>query len=142
MKKILLILVVSFIFSFTVFAKQKVYDDIKNVTVVSVYDGDTFKVNISGYPDIVGKKISIRIYGIDTPEIRGTKGEIKELALKAKLFTDYKLRNAKKIILKNVRRGKYFRIIADVYADGENLAQLLIDVGYAKPYFGGKKPKW
>lgn len=142
MKKILLILAMSFVFSFTVSAKQKVYDDIKHVTIVSVYDGDTFKVNIPGYPDIVGKEISIRLYGIDTPEKRGTSGYTKELALKARTFVYNKLHNAKRIVLKNVRRGKYFRIIADVYVDGENLSQLLINEGLAKPYFGGKKPKW
>lgn len=39
--------------------------------MVSVYDGDTFKVNIDDYPAIVGEAISIRIRGIDAPEIRG-----------------------------------------------------------------------
>ena len=31
----------------------------------------------------------------------------------------------------NMMRGKYFRIVADVYADGENLAEALIDTGIA-----------
>jgi len=38
---------------------------------VSVYDGDTIKVNIANYPAINGEGISIRIRGIDAPEIRG-----------------------------------------------------------------------
>ena len=47
------------------------YQNIKASEVVSVYDGDTIKVNIEGYPPIFGKAISIRIRGIDVPEIRG-----------------------------------------------------------------------
>ena len=38
-----------------------------------------------------------------------------------------------------MERGKYFRIVADVYVDGENLAEALIDSGMAVKYDGGKK---
>ncbi len=53
------------------------------------------------------------------------------------------LKNAEQITLKNMERGKYFRIAADVIVDGENLADQLIDVGVAVKYDGGKKThKW
>ena len=38
-----------------------------------------------------------------------------------------------------MERGKYFRIAADVYVDGENLGDLLIEAGVAIRYNGGKK---
>ena len=38
-------------------------------------------------------------------------------------------------------RGKYFRIVADVYGDGRNLTKLLIRSGHAVKYDGGKKSK-
>mgnify|MGYP001247571374 CR=1 FL=1 len=42
-----------------------------------------------------------------------------------------------------MKRGKYFRIVADVDIDGQDLGRLLIHEGYAQPYDGsGKKPKW
>jgi endonuclease YncB( thermonuclease family) len=41
-----------------------------------------------------------------------------------------------------MQRGKYFRIVADVFVDGSNLGQELIERGLAKPYDGGTKPKW
>jgi len=44
--------------------------------------------------------------------------------------------------LRNIKRGKYFRIVADVYIDGQCLADILIKNGLAKPYDGGKKPQW
>ena len=39
--------------------------------VITVYDGDTFRVNIDEFPPIIGENIAIRILGIDTPEIKG-----------------------------------------------------------------------
>ncbi len=41
-----------------------------------------------------------------------------------------------------MKRGKHFRIIANVYGDGINLGDALIKEGLAKRYNGGKKPKW
>lgn len=49
------------------------------------------------------------------------------------------LKDAERIDLKNMGRGKYFRIVADVYVDGGNLAETLIDSGMAVRYDGGKK---
>ena len=39
--------------------------------VRSIYDGDSFRVNIDEWTDIIGKSVPIRILGIDTPEMRG-----------------------------------------------------------------------
>jgi endonuclease YncB( thermonuclease family) len=49
--------------------------------VISVYDGDTFRVDIDSLPPIVGKNIPIRVNGVDTPEIRGKCQYEKNLAL-------------------------------------------------------------
>jgi len=49
------------------------------------------------------------------------------------------LKDAEQIDLKNIARGKYFRIVADVVVDGESLADELIEAGMAVPYDGGKK---
>ena len=38
-----------------------------------------------------------------------------------------------------MKRGKYFRITADVIADDKNLSDLLIKAGTAIRYDGGKK---
>lgn len=109
--------------------------------VVSIYDGDTFRVNLSGYSDIIGKNIPIRLNGVDTPEMRGKCEKEKQLARAAKQFTVAKLRAAKKIELRNMMRGKYFRIAADVFVDGQSLGQLLVSHGHAVKYDGGTKVK-
>jgi len=110
--------------------------------IISVYDGDTFRVDIDALPEIVGKNIAIRILGIDTPEIKGKCEQEKLLAIKARdLARDY-LNNAKSIHLKNLSRGKYFRLLADVFVDDFNLADALLEKGLAVKYSGKKKSSW
>ena len=110
--------------------------------VISVYDGDTFRVDIDSLPPIVGKNISIRLNGVDTPEIRGKCKYEKDLAIKARDFVRNKLANAKEIKLNNLQRGKYFRVVANVIVDGVSLEQELLDNELAYNYTGGKKSSW
>ncbi|MFV1985198.1 MAG: thermonuclease family protein, partial [Thiohalomonadales bacterium] len=60
----------------------------------------------------------------------------------AKKVTVELLRNAKVVELRDMKRGKYFRIIADVYIDGQSLADILINKGLAVTYDGGKRQSW
>ena len=110
--------------------------------VISVYDGDTFRVDIDSLPPIVGKNIPIRLNGVDTPEIRGKCKYEKDLALEARDFVRNKLANAKEIKLTKLQRGKYFRVVADVYVDGVSLEQELLENKLAYKYSGGKKSSW
>ena len=110
--------------------------------VLRVYDGDTFYCDIDGWPAIVGKNIGIRLAHIDTPEIKGTVGDTQKLAQKAKLVASGMLRSGKPIVLVNIKRGKYFRVIADVVVGGENLSELLFEEGLAQHYEGGTRPVW
>jgi endonuclease YncB( thermonuclease family) len=118
------------------------YGRLKVNKVIRVYDGDTFFANINSVHSIIGDTIGIRIDNIDTPEIRGSSACEKAAAYKAKKFVEEKLRNAKKIEIRNIQRGKYFRIVADVYIDNRNLADLIISAGLAVPYSGGTKMKF
>lgn len=110
--------------------------------VTSIYDGDTFRANIKDYPKIVGYRMGVRILGIDTPEMKGKCKTEKELARKAKKLTVSLLRGAERIELKNVKRGKYFRLLADVYVDGISVADELMKNGFAVKYDGGTKIDW
>ena len=110
--------------------------------VISVYDGDTFRVDIDSLPPIVGKNIPIRLNGVDTPEIRGKCQYEKDLALKARDFVRNKLANAKEIKLTKLQRGKYFRVVADVMIDGVSLEKELLENKLAYKYTGGKKSSW
>lgn len=52
------------------------------------------------------------------------------------------LTKAKQIKLKNIGRDKYFRILAEVWADDVSLSKAMLDAGLAKPYDGGTKEVW
>ena len=109
------------------------------VDLVRVIDGDTIVVNIAEWPPIIGKEIRVRLAGIDTPEIRRVKcPEEKELGLLAKKYLEELLRDVKILMLTNIGRGKFFRLVADVRADGQSVNQLLLDRGHAKVYGGDK----
>jgi micrococcal nuclease len=139
MKKLLLLTL-----SLGVFSVQAApeYGTVKVSKVISVYDGDTFRVDIDSLPPIVGKNIPIRLNGVDTPEIQGKCQQEKDLALEARDFVRNKLANAKEIKLTKLQRGKYFRVVADVYFDGVSLEQELLDNELAYKYTGGKKSSW
>ena len=79
--------------------------------------------------------------GIDTPEIKGKCEKEKYDAQQARDMVADILKDAEKIDLKNMKRGKYFRIVADVYVAGESIADMLIEVGMAVKYDAGKKIK-
>jgi endonuclease YncB( thermonuclease family) len=110
--------------------------------ITSVYDGDTFRADIAGYPKIVGYRMAIRINGIDTPEMKGHCESEKQKAIKAKQLTASMLKNGHVIELKNIKRGKYFRLLADVYVDGQSISESLIDAGLAVEYHGKTKIDW
>ncbi|MCH9047080.1 MAG: hypothetical protein IIA40_13365 [SAR324 cluster bacterium] len=52
------------------------------------------------------------------------------------------LRNAGRIDFVDAQRGKYFRIVATVQADGRNVAALMIERGLGRPYHGGMRKGW
>jgi len=127
--------------------------DIPNVTIVSCYDGDTYRVDLprSAFNDdwaydLFGHNIPIRVEGIDTPEIRGQCQKEKDLAKEARDFVRGLLNNAQTITLtiddnpKEVR-GKYFRIVGRLIADGVDISDLLIERHMAVLYDGGMKAK-
>lgn len=130
------------VMSLSIDAKDISYGNAKVSEITSIFDGDTFRANLKGFPAIIGKHMSIRINGIDTPELRGKCDKEKQLARKAKKFTVERLRATKNIVLKNIKRGKYFRLIADVYVDGVSLGEQLIKHGHAIKYSGKAKPNW
>ncbi len=119
--------------------KKKSYGTFTDVRFVKNYDGDTITVDLKGQHPLFGDNISVRVAGIDTPEIKGKCAQEKKLARKAKKVVHKIMSKARKITLKNVRRGKYFRILADVQADRKNVADILIKKRLAVRYDGGTK---
>lgn len=52
------------------------------------------------------------------------------------------LAEAKWIDLVGVERGKYFRLVGRIVADGQDISKLLLKNRYARPYHGEKRKGW
>jgi micrococcal nuclease len=115
------------------------FGDVPSVTVVAIYDGDTFTVDVAGWPPIIGQRVQVRVAGVDTPEMTAKDPATKARAQAAKQRLVGLLRSAKVVSLHAMRRDKYFRILAVVRADGVDVAGVLIKEGLGKPYQGGKR---
>lgn len=118
---------------------QQTYGNIEGAIYVRNYDGDTITVNLPGVHPLFGNNISVRLAGIDTPEKNGKCEREKMLAKKAKTVVANALAGARKIVLADVARDKYFRINARVLADDVDIDAMLIERGLAVPYDGGTK---
>lgn len=104
-------------------------------------DGDTCTFTIPGVHPLFGEKINVRFAGIDTPEIKGDCQKEKALAMQARNLVRRMLGQARRIDLLDAERGKYFRIVARVLADGKDIGQTLLDRRLAVEYDGGTKVK-
>lgn len=109
--------------------------------VIKVYDGDTITIaSKMPYENSPIFRFSVRLLGIDTPEIKTKSKAEKELAVLARDALSDKILG-KIIVLKNVSLEKYGRLLADVYLDDLNLNQWLIENKYAVAYDGGTKQR-
>ncbi len=107
--------------------------------VIKVYDGDTITI-ASLLPNTTEPiyRFSVRLNGIDTPEIRGKTIAEKELAIYVRDALYEKI-YGKMVELRNVEKEKYGRVLAEIYLDGENINQWLVEQNFAVAYDGGKK---
>lgn len=118
------------------------YGTVVGVIWLRCYDGDTCTFNIPGWPAVVGERITVRIRGLDTPEVKGRCARERELAREARRTVVDALREATAIEFRRVGRDKYFRLLAEVWADGESVGDRLLARGLARPYDGGTKHAW
>lgn len=115
---------------------------IKGGRVIKVYDGDTitiaFKMPFDNSPLY---RYSVRLNGIDTPEIKSKNTDEKIAAHKAQEALSALILN-KYVELKNIDNEKYGRILADVYLGDLHINKWMIDNKFALPYDGGTKSSW
>ena len=124
-----------------VHAKHITTENFRQVILRSVYDGDTFYVDIPSCDiAIFCEHIPVRVRGVDCPEMKGGTPETKARAKQAKTFTQEILSNSE-IFLQNCTRDKYFRLLCDVVVNNKSLAQELIKNSLGVPYNGGTKTK-
>lgn len=122
-KKIVLILSIFFIGINNTYAKEK-------VEFSECVDGDTIKVLLDG------KKKTIRMLAVDTPESVHPTKEVEYYGKEASNYTCERVKNAKKLEIEydndSDKTDKYDRLLVWVFVDDILLQKELIDNGYAK----------
>jgi len=110
--------------------------------VTKIIDGDTFRIEAYLWPGLEAKA-SVRVNGVDTPEIRGKCEAEKQKAREAREFVKG-LILGEVVYLENVKYGKYAgRVVADVKLNGgDNLAEKIIQQGLGREYHGGAREGW
>jgi micrococcal nuclease len=117
--------------------------------VTRVVDGDTVDADIDLGFNMVYKE-RIRLMGIDTPESRTRNKKEKALGLASKNRIKEILKGAgdiegkrgkKAVYLETSKegKGKFGRILGNLWVNDECVNQKLIDENHARPYFGGSK---
>lgn len=109
--------------------------------VIKVYDGDTIMIaSRLPYDASPLYRLSVRLNGIDTPEIKTKNAEEKQIAKQARDYlTSLVLHQT--VSLRNVQTEKYGRILADVFLGEVCLNERMVQQRFAVKYDGGTKHK-
>jgi len=113
--------------------------------VIRVVDGDTIQFEALWIPDPLPKRISVRVYGVDTPE-KGHRAQCPREAAMGQQATDYTrslIASSSNVQVLLRDWDKYGgRVLGDVLVDGRSLRSSLISQGLAREYFGEAKTSW
>ena len=142
MKKFLLLLALLPCFAFAQKEKAGVTYE---VVLTRVVDGDTVAFQANWLPDPLKKELSIRVFGVDTPE-KSFRAKCPSEAARGEAATAF----TKQLINASTKRqiilmdwDKYGgRVLGDVILDGKSLRQQLIANGFAREYYGEAKTSW
>ena len=111
-------------------------DKIIYARIEEIYDGDTVKIIVLFGETPV--KLSLRILGIDTPEIKGQCASELALALRAKEFTQSFLKGGH-VEIRQTGIDKYGRVLATIRRGDQDLGDALIAEGLARPWRGTRE---
>ena len=109
--------------------------------IISIYDGDTMKVIIDTGFKIYSEQ-TLRLYGINAPEMRGSEkvcGQKSRDWLRGRIY-DAMTNNIPLFIkTKKDKKGKYGRLLAEVFIDGElkSLNEQMVEKELADEYMKG-----
>ena len=118
---------------------------VHDALILRVIDGDTVTFLAEWLPDPLKKELSIRIYGVDTPEKgRRAKCDLEnKKAIDASKFTKKMIESSTNIQIVLFDWDKYGgRVLGDVLVDGKSLRKELINKGFAREYYGQTKSSW
>jgi endonuclease YncB( thermonuclease family) len=116
-----------------------------DAVITRVIDGDTVAFQADFLPPPLKPELSIRVYGVDTPE-KGFRAQCPSEAARGAAATEF----TKKVIAAAQYRqivlidwDKYGgRVLGDVILNGQSLRMMLIQNGHAREYYGEAKTSW
>jgi endonuclease YncB( thermonuclease family) len=127
------------------FAQQQKAGVTYEVILTRVIDGDTVAFQANWLPDPLKKELSIRVFGVDTPE-KGFRAKCPSEDARgqaATAFTKSTINASTKRQIVLMDWDKYGgRVLGDVLLDGKSLRQQLIANGFAREYYGEAKQSW
>ena len=118
-----------------------IYDAVIN----RIIDGDTVVIQAPYLPKPLKPELSVRVYGVDTPE-KGFRAKCPEEDARGHAATDFTtaaIKAATKFQVSLLEWDKYGgRVLGDIILDGKSLRKMLIDQDMAREYFGDAKKPW
>ena len=132
--------------SIVAFAQGKQKDGvIYDAVITRVIDGDTVAFQAPFLPAPLKPELSIRVFGVDTPE-KGFRAQCvseDQRGQAATAFTKAQINASIKRQVVLMDWDKYGgRVLGDVILDGKSLRQMLISNGFAREYYGEAKQSW
>jgi endonuclease YncB( thermonuclease family) len=142
MKKLLIILALLPCLAFAQKQKEGVTYD---AVLTRVVDGDTVAFQAPFLPAPLKQELSIRVFGVDTPE-KGFRAKCPSEDARgqaASAFTKAQINASTKRQIILMDWDKYGgRVLGDVLLDGKSLRMMLIQNGFAREYYGEAKTSW
>ena len=116
-----------------------------DAVITRVIDGDTVAFQADFLPAPLKKELSIRVYGVDTPE-KGFRAACPSEAARgeaATAFTKHAIATSITRQITLIDWDKYGgRVLGDVILNGQSLRSMLIANGFAREYYGEAKTSW
>ena len=143
MKKIITIALLAL--STVVFAQKQTPMITYDFPITRVIDGDTVAFQAPFLPPPLKQELSIRVFGVDTPEkgFRAKCPQEDQRGQAATAFTKNALTKAQKRQVAIADWDKYGgRVLGDILLDGQSLRMMLIQNGFAREYYGEAKTSW
>lgn len=146
MKKLLSILLLSALATTALAQAPKQKPGVTYDAVITrVIDGDTVAFQANFLPEPLKKELSIRVFGVDTPEkgFRAKCPSEDQRGQAATAFTKAQIAAATKRQVVLMDWDKYGgRVLGDVLLNGQSLRSMLIQNGFAREYYGEAKTSW
>jgi endonuclease YncB( thermonuclease family) len=143
MKKIITIILLAI--STVAFAQKQKPMNVYDFPITRVIDGDTVAFQATFLPPPLKQELSIRVFGVDTPE-KGHRAMCPSEAQRgeaATAFTKNAITKAQKRQVAIADWDKYGgRVLGDILLDGQSLRMMLIQNGFAREYYGEAKTSW